>query len=50
MLFKTRVLKQAVRRNKERFPDDFMYEPTAAEIDDVVLQNESLLNGILVVL
>jgi hypothetical protein len=30
----TRVLKQAVRRNKERFPDDFMYELTDAEIED----------------
>jgi hypothetical protein len=35
----TRVLKQAVRRNKDRFPDDFMYELTDAEIDDVVSQN-----------
>ena len=35
----TRVLKQAVRRNKERFPDDFMYELTDAEIEDVVSQN-----------
>ena len=32
----TRVLKQAVRRNKDRFPDDFMYELSDAEIDDVV--------------
>jgi hypothetical protein len=35
----TRFLKQAVRRNKDRFPDDFMYERTNAEIDDVVSQN-----------
>ena len=35
----TRVLKQAVRRNKDRFPDDFMYELTEAEIEDVVSQN-----------
>lgn len=35
----TRVLKQAVRRNKERFPDDFMYELTDIEIKDVVSQN-----------
>jgi hypothetical protein len=35
----TRVLKQAVRRNKERFPDDFMYELTDTEIEDVVSQN-----------
>ena len=28
----TRVLKQAVRRNKKRFPDDFMFELTREEI------------------
>lgn len=35
----TRVLKQAVRRNKNRFPDDFMYELTDTEIEYVVSQN-----------
>jgi hypothetical protein len=35
----TRVLKQAVRRNKDRFPNDFMYELTENEIEDVVSQN-----------
>ena len=35
----TRVLKQAVRRNKDRFPYDFMYELTDAEIDEMVSQN-----------
>lgn len=35
----TRVLKQAVRRNKDRFPSDFMYELTSAEVDEVVSQN-----------
>jgi len=35
----TRVLKQAVRRNKDRFPDDFLYELTEAEVEDVVSQN-----------
>jgi hypothetical protein len=35
----TRVLKQAVRRNRDRFPDDFMYELTDVEIDTVVSQN-----------
>lgn len=34
----TRALKQAVRRNRERFPDDFMYELTDTEIDQVVSQ------------
>jgi hypothetical protein len=35
----TRVLKQAVRRNKDRFPEDFLYELTDDEIDAVVSQN-----------
>jgi len=35
----TRVLKQAVRRNRDRFPDDFMYELTDDEIEYVVSQN-----------
>ncbi|MEN8249689.1 MAG: ORF6N domain-containing protein [Bacteroidota bacterium] len=35
----TRALKQAVRRNINRFPDDFMFELTAKEIDLVVSQN-----------
>jgi ORF6N domain len=34
----TRVLKQAVRRNINRFPDDFMFELTDDEIDLVVSQ------------
>lgn len=35
----TRALKQAVRRNRDRFPDDFMYELTDDEIDAMVSQN-----------
>ncbi|MBK9735744.1 MAG: ORF6N domain-containing protein [Saprospiraceae bacterium] len=35
----TRVLKQAVKRNIERFPDDFMFELNDDEIDEVVSQN-----------
>jgi len=35
----TRVLKQAVRRNPERFPADFMFELSDNEIDEVVSQN-----------
>jgi hypothetical protein len=35
----TRVLKQAVRRNRERFPEDFMFELPDNEIDMVVSQN-----------
>jgi len=35
----TRVLKQSVRRNRDRFPVDFMFELTEKEIDLVVSQN-----------
>jgi len=35
----TRVLKQAVRRNIDRFPSDFMYKLTDDEINAVVSQN-----------
>ena len=35
----TRALKQAVKRNIERFPDDFMFELTADEIDFLVSQS-----------
>ena len=35
----TRVLKQTVKRNLNRFPPDFMYELTENEIDFVVSQN-----------
>ena len=35
----TRTLKQAVKRNLGRFPDDFMFELTENEIDSVVSQN-----------
>lgn len=35
----TRVLKQAVKRNKERFPKDFMFEMTAREVEKMVSQN-----------
>ena len=35
----TRVLKQAVKRNIARFPDDFMFELSPEEIDFVVSQN-----------
>jgi hypothetical protein len=31
----TKVLKQAVKRNIERFPNDFMFELTKAEFDDL---------------
>ena len=35
----TRGLKQAVKRNKERFPKDFMFAMTSKEIDGMVSQN-----------
>lgn len=35
----TRTLKQAVKRNMNRFPGDFMYELTADEIELVVSQH-----------
>jgi len=35
----TRSLKQAVRRNMDRFPEDFMFELTANEIGSVVSQS-----------
>ena len=39
----TRTLKQAVKRNIDRFPDDFMFELTDDEIDFMVSQNVILL-------
>jgi hypothetical protein len=33
-IVETRALKQAVRRNIERFPANFMFEPTAVELQD----------------
>ncbi len=30
----TKVLKQSVRRNRDRFPDDFMFELTKHELED----------------
>ena len=35
----TRVLKQAVRRNIDRFPNDFMFELTKAEYESLRSQN-----------
>jgi len=32
----TRILKQAVKRNIKRFPDDFMFQLTKAERDEVI--------------
>jgi hypothetical protein len=41
----TRVLKQAVRRNKKRFPDDFMFELTREENQSLRSQNVILKRG-----
>jgi len=35
----TRALKQAVRRNLSLFPEDFMFELSSQEVEDVVSQN-----------
>ena len=35
----TRSLKQQVKRNLDRFPDDFMFELTPDEIEEMVSQN-----------
>ena len=35
----TRVLKQALRRNRERFPEDFMFELSSIEIENLVSQS-----------
>jgi hypothetical protein len=35
----TRTLKQAVKRNLDRFPEDFMFELTSNEIENLVSQN-----------
>jgi hypothetical protein len=35
----TQALKQAVRRNRDRFHDDFLFELTAAEMDALVSQS-----------
>ena len=35
----TRALKQAVRRNTERFPEDFMFSLNAEEVNQMVSQN-----------
>lgn len=45
----TRVLKQAVKRNKERFPEDFLFELTEIEINhlvsQIVIPSKSYLGG-----
>lgn len=43
----TRVLKQQVKRNLDRFPEDFMFELTDSEIEFIVSQNVIPNKGIL---
>lgn len=38
----TRALKQAVRRNKERFPEDFMFELTKTEWKELITNCDNL--------
>ncbi len=38
----TKVLNQAVKRNKERFPDDFMFRLTKQEKEEVVTNRDHL--------
>ena len=41
----TKVFKQAVRRNMNRFPEDFMFEITASEMNSLRSQIVTLKNG-----
>jgi len=41
----TKVLKQAVKRNIDRFPEDFMFELTRDEYNSLRSQNVTLENG-----
>ena len=43
----TRVLKQQVKRNSNRFPEDFMFELTDSEIEFILSQNVIPNKGIL---
>ena len=46
----TRILNRAVKRNSERFPDDFMFQFTKDELEDwrsqIVTSNSSLKMGL----
>ena len=43
---KTKVLKQSVKRNIERFPEDFMFELSTDEVKEVVTNCDHLRNAI----
>jgi hypothetical protein len=36
----TRVMNQAVKRNSDKFPEDFMFRLTAIELEFIQLQNK----------
>ena len=40
----TKALNQAVRRNRERFPDDFMFQLTAEEV--LILKSQFVISSI----
>ncbi|MBE5319139.1 ORF6N domain-containing protein [Pedobacter sp. MR2016-19] len=41
----TRVLNQAVKRNIKRFPEDFMFQLTSAEFEEIRFQREAINEG-----
>ena len=41
----TKVLNQAVKRNIQRFPDDFMFQLTSAEFESIKFQTEAINKG-----
>jgi len=42
----TKVLNQAVKRNIKRFPDDFMFQLTKDEFDDLRLRSQIVTSNI----
>jgi phage regulator Rha-like protein len=38
---RTRVLNQAIKRNIEKFPEDFMFRLTKKDLESLILQNET---------
>jgi hypothetical protein len=41
----TRILNQAVKRNLERFPEDFMFRLTKSEFEDIRFQIDAANKG-----
>jgi len=42
----TRILKQAVKRNKERFPKDFMFQLNKKEWQELITNSDNLPDGV----